>query len=117
VKHNPLRVELDNLQAGLKHATDGPSRSVGPDGSAREAGCEAICAEWVRILKQYQATVKSYGEATAELPEVPGAEFNTAWARAESLYRASNAFRAAMFEHEHKHDCSVAHAALSPRQV
>ncbi len=90
MKPNPPNVELANLQAAL---TDS----------------KAVCGEWAEILKQYQAAVKSYGEAAATLSDVPGAAFNRAWDRAESMYQASNRLRAALFEHEHKHGCSVAH--------
>jgi hypothetical protein len=69
---------------------------------------EAVCEEWVQIVKQYQAALKAYGEAAAELPGVPGTEFNRAWMLAESLRKEAKRLRAALLEHEHKHGCSIA---------
>ena len=106
MKHNQLSVEINNLQAALKHAADKQSPKVGRDASPNET----VCEEWSRLVKQYQAAVKAYSDATAELSGIPGAEFNGTWMRAESLRQASKSFRAALFEHEHKHGCSVVHA-------
>jgi hypothetical protein len=106
VKHNQLNVEIDNLQAALKHSTDRPSGKA-----VRVASTEQpVCQEWVQLVTQYRASVKAYSDATAELSGTPGAGFNRAWMRAESLREASKSFRAALFEHEHKHGCSVVHA-------
>ena len=103
---NPINVEISNLQAALKHSMDGHIGEVDRVGSITEAGCE----EWVQIVKEYQAAVRGYSEATAELSGVPGVEFNIAWMRAESLRKESKRLRATLLEHEHKHRCSVARA-------
>ena len=115
MKHNQLSVEINNLQAALKHATDKQSLKAGRDASTNET----VCEEWFRLVKQYQAAVKAYSDATAELSGIPGAEFNSTWMRAERLCQASKSFRAALFEHEHKHGCSVVHAPhhVSPGRV
>ena len=106
MNHNPINVEIRNKQAVLKHSTDRHISKVDRDGST----AEVVCEEWVQIVKQYQAAVKAYSEATAELSGVSGVEFNRAWERAESLRQTSKGFRAALFEHEHKHGCSVVRA-------
>lgn len=106
VNHNPINVDISNLQAALKHSTDGHISEVDRVGPITEA----VCEEWVQIVKEYQAAVRAYSEATAELSGVPGVEFNRAWMRAESLRKESKRLRAALFEHEHKHGCSVVRA-------
>ena len=114
MKRDQINVEIDNLRAALKHSTDRHSSKVGRSASTDEA----VCEEWVQLLKQYQVGVKAYSDATAELSSVPGAEFNRAWVRAESLRQASKDFRAALFEHEHKHGCSVVRVhCISPRRA
>ena len=106
MNHNPINVEISDLQAALKHSTDGHISEVDRVGSITEA----VCEEWVQIVKEYQAAVRAYSEATGELSGVPGVEFNIAWMRAESLRKESKHLRAAVLEHEHKHRCSVARA-------
>ena len=106
MNHNPINVEISNLQAALKHSMDGHISEVDRVGSITEV----VCEEWVQIVKEYQAAVKAYSEATAELSGVPSVEFNRAWERAEILRKELKRLRAALFEHEHKHRCSVAPA-------
>jgi hypothetical protein len=98
-------VEISNVQTTPKHPADRPIKA-----DRIRSITDAVCGEWVRIVKQFQATAKAYGEAAAELPGVPGAEFNRGWSRAESLRKESKRLRAALFEHEHQHGCSVVRA-------
>ena len=106
MNHNPINVEISNLQAALKHSMDGHISEVDRVSST----ADAVCEEWVQIVKEYQAAVKAYSEATAELSGVPSVEFNRAWERAEILRKELKRLRAALFEHEHKHRCSFARA-------
>lgn len=114
VKNNQLSAGINSLQAALKHPPERHRPTAGGEVSTKDA----VCEEWVQLVRQYQAAVKAYSDATAELSSLPGAEFNRAWMRAESLRELSKSFRAALFEHEHEHDCSVVHAHYgSPERI
>jgi hypothetical protein len=101
VNHKTINEDISNMKVALKNSTY--ISKIDRDGSI----AEAVCEDWVQIVKQYQAVVTAYSEATAELPGVPGVEFNRAWAHAESLRQESKDSRAALLEHEHEHRCSV----------
>jgi len=102
----PISVETNSLQPEPNTRQTGHGRKKGPNVLAGGA----VCEEWVQLVDEYRGAVKAYSDATAELCSFPGADFNRAWARAESLRRASKRHRAALFEHEHKHGCSAVRA-------
>ena len=106
-------VDIDNLQGALNYATDTDADAPGPQVSTDGFACR----EWIGLVEEYSATVKAFNDATAELPGSLGQGFNRAWLRAEGLRQISNAVRAALFEHEHRHGCLVARNRSMPPSV
>jgi hypothetical protein len=67
------------------------------------------CEEWSWIVFQYRSSVRMYSKAAGLLGGASGgAGFNKAWEQSEDARKATDALRAALLEHEHKHGCQIA---------
>lgn len=89
-----------------REGTPEPRRSILKGARNATSTPDGTCEEWVEFVKQYQVHARRYADAVAELSSAPGAEFNRAWMRSESLGQKLIGLHAALLEHEHKHDCS-----------
>jgi hypothetical protein len=67
------------------------------------------CEEWSRIVFQYSSAVRAYSNAARTLRAASGAVFGQAWERSEHARKASEGFRTALLEHEHRHRCHIRH--------
>jgi hypothetical protein len=67
------------------------------------------CEEWSRIVFQYSSAVRAYSNAARTLRAASGAAFGQAWERSEHARKASEEFRTALLEHEHRHRCHIRH--------
>jgi len=63
------------------------------------------CDEWRRLVSEYRTAIKTYNRAVEGLGDLPGAEFNEAWQRAEQERKKAEHSRDALMGHEHEHGC------------
>jgi hypothetical protein len=67
------------------------------------------CEEWSRIVFQYSSAVRAYSNTARTLRSASGAVFGQAWEQSERARKASEGFRTALLEHEHRHRCHIGH--------
>jgi hypothetical protein len=61
------------------------------------------CEEWSWIVFRCSSAVRAYSNAARTLRGASGAVFGQAWEQSEHARKASEGFRTALLEHEHRH--------------